>query len=85
MGEETTNANTDNADELSAKAEVLLGTDERGLGKEALPGRGDALDEEGNVVTGKGAVWVSKKGLHGPQPSRPNYGGLARRNRRLKL
>ena len=84
-GEESKHANAENASELSAEAEVPLGTDERGFGKETFLGRVDALDEEGNVVTGKGAVWVSKKGLHGPQPSRPNYGGLARRNRRLKL
>ncbi len=33
----------DNADELSAKAEVLPGTDERGL---TFPGRDDALGEQ---------------------------------------
>ncbi len=49
--EETPKA--DNADELSAKAEVPLGTDERGLGNETFPGRDDALGEGGHVVTGQ--------------------------------
>ncbi len=40
-GEETPKA--DNADELSAKAEVPLRTDERGFGNETFPGREKTL------------------------------------------
>ena len=53
-------ADADPADELSAKAEVPLGIDERGLGKETLPGRDVAYDKHGNVVSGSGGVRVRK-------------------------
>ncbi len=46
QGEEATSATAEHADELSAKAEVPLGTDERGLGNETFPGRDDALDKK---------------------------------------
>ena len=76
--------NTDNADEISAKAEVPLGTDERGLGDETFPGLDDGLDEHGEVAKGKGSVRV-RKGSTRPQQSLQNCGGLARPNRRRKL
>ena len=74
----------DNADGLSAKAEVPRVTDERGLGNETFPGRDDALDKHGEVVKGRGSVRV-RKGSTRPQQSRPSCRGLARPNRRRKL
>ena len=83
-GETPTNANAETADELSAKAEVLPGTDERGLGRETFPGRNDALDGTGTDVKRTRAVRL-RKGYTRPQQSRPTYGGLARHDRRRKL
>ena len=53
-------ADAEPADELSAKAEVQLGTDERGLGRETFPGRDATLDEDGNVISGPGGVRVRR-------------------------
>ena len=68
-GGETTNNNAGPAEELSAKAGVSPGVDERGLGKETFLGRDATFDKDGNVITGSGSVRMRKGSIRPPEIS----------------